>query len=194
MFLKSVLQVGPSPRTAPPPSLHASLAVKLQPQNLATREPQTSAKVLNSPGKLERVLLAPFPTLAFCLSSCQGKSPGRGQVWQGEKGACWSGARYGRRRWEDLPFPLLAPVTKALLEMPLKTPPSIFSPMYPGIQLNSPLNLLSSFCQSTGKIGRTRPLKAQPWKYQVSGDRRHSVRLSFTISASRASFSCRRLA
>lgn len=46
MFLKSVLQVAPSPRTAPPPSLHVFLAIKLQPQNLARREPQTSAEVL----------------------------------------------------------------------------------------------------------------------------------------------------
>lgn len=46
MFLKSILQVGPSPRAAPHPSLHVFLATKLWPQNFAMREPQTSAKVL----------------------------------------------------------------------------------------------------------------------------------------------------
>lgn len=45
MFVKSILQVGPSPKVAPHSSLHVSLTIKVWPQNFVVRETQISAEV-----------------------------------------------------------------------------------------------------------------------------------------------------
>lgn len=127
MFLKSVLQVGPSPRTAPPPSLHVFLAMKLQPQNLAMREPQTSAKVLRL--RAYRIVQEnlseccshhSYPCFLFVVLS--GEISRERASLAGREGCLLElgkvrrEARLGaQKRWEDLPFPLLAPVTKAFL-------------------------------------------------------------------------------
>lgn len=120
MFLKSVLKVGPFPRAAPRPSLHVFLAIKLWPQDIAVREPQTSAKALcvpSSPGRCDEEVFLPFLSVySPTRGNQQGEGkPGRarGMFAGAELGKVWSETWLGARRWwEDLQFPLLAPVTK----------------------------------------------------------------------------------
>lgn len=117
-----------------------------------------------SPGKLDHIYCC-FWFIVLIRGNERGE-----QVWQGKKDVGWSWARYSRKRGGSFISPSCACGKRTPLECCWK-PRQVFLPVYPEIQLDSPLNLLSSFCQSMGKIGRTRPLKAQPfapWKCRAS--------------------------
>lgn len=135
-----------------------------KPQRKAGAE---ALRLWSSLGKLGQVLFMPFlPLLAVNRERARRVFAGARQGVIGNVALRWR---------EDLSCTLLAPVTKRFLWNAVESRFNhfFFFLMHPGVQLDSLLNLLSSFCRSTGIIGRSHPQKHSPFlcgNTRISGD------------------------